>query len=105
MRGEMKKFIVRVDPELSDLIPEFLQHKRDDTQAILSGVASDRIDFETLSRIGHRLKGEGGSYGFEAISDYGAEIERAAHSCDGAAVRRYAIELAAYLNEIVIEDK
>jgi HPt (histidine-containing phosphotransfer) domain-containing protein len=100
---EMKKFVAQVDPDLCDLIPEFLEHKRGDTRAILSGISGEHIDFEALSGIGHRLKGEGGSYGLDAISLYGAEIERAARSRDAEAIRRYANELAAYLDSVQIE--
>jgi HPt (histidine-containing phosphotransfer) domain-containing protein len=99
----MKTFITRVDPELCDLIPGFLAHKRRDTHVILSGVAGDHVDFEALSGIGHKLKGEGGSYGLDAISFYGAEIEQAARNHDAEAIRRYANELAAYLDSVQIE--
>jgi len=99
----MKTFIAQVDPDLSDLIPDFLQHKRDDAQAILAGLSRDQIDFDALSRIGHKLKGDGGSYGFEAISFYGAEIERAARSHDAATVRHCAGELAVYLDSVQVE--
>ena len=102
-QAEMKKFIAQVDPDLCDLIPEFLEHKRGDTRAILSGISGEHIDFEALSGIGHKLKGEGGSYGLDAISLYGAEIERAARSRDAEAIRRYANELATYLDSVQIE--
>jgi hypothetical protein len=101
----MKKFLAQVDPDLFDLIPGFLQHKREDTHAILLGIARERIDFEELSRIGHKLKGEGGSYGLEPISIYGAGIELAARRRDAAAVSRYAHELAAYLDSLLNEDE
>jgi HPt (histidine-containing phosphotransfer) domain-containing protein len=99
----MKKLIAQVDPELRDLIPEFLAHKRGDTRAILSGVSREHVDFEGLRGIGHKLKGEGGSYGLDAISRFGAEIEQAARNHDVEAIRRGAIELAAYLDCIQIE--
>ncbi len=99
----MNKLIAQVDPELCDLIPGFLAHKRGDTRAILSGVSAEHIDFEVLSGLGHKLKGEGGSYGLDAISLYGAEIEQAARNHDAEAIRRYANELAVYLESVKIE--
>jgi HPt (histidine-containing phosphotransfer) domain-containing protein len=102
-RAEMKKFIAQVDPELRDLIPGFLANKHNDTLAILCALSSEKINFEAISRIGHKLKGEGGSYGLEAISVYGAEIEQAATSHDAEAIHRYANELAAYLDSVQIE--
>jgi hypothetical protein len=99
----MKKFIAQIDPDLCDLLPGFLAHKRGDTLAILSGVSGEHIDFEALSGIGHKLKGEGGSYGLDPISAYGAEIEQAARNRDAEAIRRYANELAAFLDSVQVE--
>jgi hypothetical protein len=99
----MKEVIARVDPDLCDLIPSFLEHKRDDARQILSGIAREQIDFKAVSGIGHKLKGEGGSYGLDEISLFGAEIEQAALNHDVETVRRYANELAAYLDSVQIE--
>jgi HPt (histidine-containing phosphotransfer) domain-containing protein len=99
----MNKFIARVDGDLRDLIPVFLARKLADTRAILSGIGNEQIDFEALSRIGHKLKGEGGSYGLDEISLYGSEIERAAHNRDAVSIRHYADELSLYLESVQIE--
>jgi HPt (histidine-containing phosphotransfer) domain-containing protein len=99
----MKKFTAQVDPDLRDLVPGFLEHKRDDARAIISEVSRANVDFKAISGIGHRLKGEGSSYGLDTISLYGAEIEQAAQSHDADAIRRYADELAAYIDSVVIE--
>ena len=99
----MRKFIAHVDPDLCDLIPGFLARKRSDARTILSGISAEHIDFEILSGIGHKLKGEGGSYGLDPISSYGAEIEQAARNRDAATIRHYAKELATYLDSLQIE--
>jgi HPt (histidine-containing phosphotransfer) domain-containing protein len=99
----MEKLITQIDPDLSDLIPEFLAHKRADTRAILTGISREQVDFEALSAIGHKLKGEGGSYGLDTISVYGAEIEKAARHREIEAIRRSAEALAAYLDSLQIE--
>ena len=99
----MQKFIVHVDADLSDLIPGFLERKRCDALTILDGVSGEPIDFETVSRIAHKLKGEGGSYGLDAISIYGAEIEQAALNHDALAIRDYAKQLSVYLDNVHIE--
>jgi len=102
-QAEMKKFIAHVDMDLRDLIPGFLANKRRDTMAILSAISTEHVGYEELSRIGHKLKGEGGSYGLDAISVYGAEIEQAAKNYDAEAIRRCVNELAAYLDSVQIE--
>jgi HPt (histidine-containing phosphotransfer) domain-containing protein len=99
---DMNKMVVQIDPELSDLIPGFLANKRNDMRRILAATTGATTDFEALSRIGHKLKGEGGSYGLEAISIYGGHIEQAANARDAAAVRRFASELSAYLDSVQV---
>jgi HPt (histidine-containing phosphotransfer) domain-containing protein len=101
--GHMKKFVAQVDPDVYDLMPGFLARKRSETRVILSAVSAAAVDFEEVSRIGHRLKGEGGSYGLDSITVYGTEIEQAARKHDAAAIRHYANELAAYLDSLQIE--
>jgi HPt (histidine-containing phosphotransfer) domain-containing protein len=96
----MPKFVVQIDPDLKDLIPGFLANKRNDTESIISAVNAHNTDFEALGRIGHRLKGEGGSYGLNAISAYGAEIELAAKSRDLETIRRCAHALCEYLESV-----
>ena len=98
----MKKVVIQVDPDLSDLIPVFLANKRSDVAAILSASADEPVDFEALGRVGHRLKGEGGSYGLDAVSAYGALIERAACERDVLPIRRCAHELSTYLDSLEI---
>jgi CheY-like chemotaxis protein/HPt (histidine-containing phosphotransfer) domain-containing protein len=98
--GKLKHPVVRVDPDLSDLIPGFIARKREDVATLSTAAAQN--DYETLSKIGHRLKGEGGSYGFDAISEIGSAIEQAAKSRDLAGVRRGAGELSTYLESVEI---
>lgn len=96
----LNKFVVRIDPDLSDLIPGFLANKRDDSSRIVA--AADRSDFDALGRIGHKIKGEGGSYGLDKISDIGAEVERAAKAGDSEAARQCGRELLNYLDAVEI---
>src|SRR5208282_2198096 len=70
-----RKIIVEIDPEISDLIPDFLQHKRDDLSLLIG--ALERSDFEALRSIGHRMKGEGAGFGFQMMSDIGMALEEA----------------------------
>jgi HPt (histidine-containing phosphotransfer) domain-containing protein len=99
----LEKFIAQVDVALCDLIPGFLEHKRDDTRKILSGISGEIIEFDAVAGIGHKLKGEGGSYGLDPISLYGAQIEQAARNHDTEAIRRYTHELATYLDSVQIQ--
>ena len=63
-------------PKFADLVPGFLQNRRQDVVAMLD--ALDRGDFATVESLGHGMKGAGGSWGFQAITDIGAALEQAA---------------------------
>jgi HPt (histidine-containing phosphotransfer) domain-containing protein len=96
----LSKLVVRIDPDLRDLVPVFITHKREDAHAIVAAIV--RSDYEALSKLGHRIRGEGGSYGFEELTEIGAALEIAAKSRDLAAIRKSAEELTAYLDSVEI---
>ena len=90
--------LVRANPKFADMIPGFLQNRRHDVIAMLD--ALDRGDFETVESLGHGMKGAGGSFGFEAITDIGAALEQAAESADTDASRKWVGELSSYLDRV-----
>jgi CheY-like chemotaxis protein/HPt (histidine-containing phosphotransfer) domain-containing protein len=92
--------LVRANPKFADMIPGFLQNRRQDVIAMLD--ALDRGDFETVESLGHGMKGAGGSFGFEAITDIGAALEQAAESADTDALRNWVGELSRYLDRVEI---
>lgn len=96
----MTRVVVHIDRDLSDLIPGFLGRKREDVAAMLR--AADAADFGTLASISHKIKGEGGSYGLDTISEIGAAIEQAAKACDLPTVRQCAQQLGAFLDSLEI---
>jgi HPt (histidine-containing phosphotransfer) domain-containing protein len=67
--------------------------------------ALDRGDFETVEFLGHGMRGAGGMFGFQAITDIGAALEQAAESADADASRKWVDELSRYLDRVeVISD-
>jgi HPt (histidine-containing phosphotransfer) domain-containing protein len=96
----MDAILVRADPKFADLIPGFLQNRRQDVIAMLG--ALDRGDFETVENLGHGMRGAGGSWGFQAITDIGAGLEQAAESADSDASRKWVGELSRYLDRVEI---
>ncbi len=67
-----------VDPELDELRREFLAEADEKVREIEAKVA-DRspASVERLVHLAHQLKGSGGSYGFQVISDEATELEKA----------------------------
>ena len=98
--SRMDTILVRAEPKFADLIPVFLQNCRKNVIAMLD--ALDRGDFETVEILGHGMRGAGGSYGFQAITDIGAALEQAAESADTDASRKWVDELSRYLDRVEI---
>lgn len=69
---------VQIPAELYDLIPGFINRRHQDGVELKKLWAMN--EFESISRIGHKLKGNGLSYGFKFLSQTGAEIEVAAQN-------------------------
>ena len=100
---EEGKIIVRVDPDLEDLIPGFLENRRKDVQSLQG--ALERGDYETIRVLGHSMKGAGGGYGFDGITDIGRFLEESAKNEDAQEIKNRITELSNYLEriEIIIE--
>ena len=90
-----------VDADLKELIPGFLQTRREDVAAITT--ALDAGDWKTVFILGHSMKGSGGGYGFDEISAVGEVIETAAKANDAAMVKTGVARLADYLDRIDIK--
>jgi hypothetical protein len=48
------------------------------------------------------MRGSGGAFGFQAITDIGAELQQAAESADTGASRKWVGELSNYLDRVKI---
>ena len=94
------RVIVEVDEDLSDLIPGFLTHKRAEVATIFEAVT--RRDYAAISSLAHRIKGDGGSYGFDSMTEMGRSLENAAAMHDDGAVTALARQLLSYLDHVEI---
>lgn len=94
------RVIVEVDEGLSDLIPGFLAHKRADISTILEAVT--RRDYTEIGHVAHRIKGEGGSYGFDTMTELGRSLEAAAATRDDGAVCALARQLLNYIDHVEV---
>ena len=94
------KIIVKVDPDLEGIIPGFLLNRQADIQTIQA--ALEQSDYETIQVAGHKMKGVGGGYGFDAITTISRSIQQAAENQDGEGVRGGVDELASYLERIEV---
>jgi HPt (histidine-containing phosphotransfer) domain-containing protein len=91
---------VYIDQGIEDIVPGFLENRRRDVQTLETALQHN--DMKTIRVIGHRMKGDGGGYGFDAISVVGAALEQAAarEDCDG--IRRSTAELMDFLVRVTV---
>ncbi len=87
---------VRVDKELQDLVPGYLQKRRVDVENLLR--AAGQCDYETIRILGHTMKGSGGGYGFDAITEIGRQLEKAAKERDHEECGKMITKLSEYLD-------
>ena len=71
-----EKIVVKIDPELEDLIPGFLNNRTKDLATLQAALKEQ--NYQSIQSVGHSLKGVGGGYGFTGMSEIGAAIEKAA---------------------------
>ena len=94
---------VSVDSDLVELIPDFLQSIRDEIPRL--SMLLDESNYADIQRIGHSLKGVGGGYGFQRITDLGAQIEQAARSSQHDGIELGIADLRDYLARVQIITK
>jgi len=90
--------VVSIDADLQDLIPGYLAHRRTDVERIRR--ALEERDYAALRTMGHQMKGTGGGYGFDAITDIGRAIEEAARAGQDEEIRRQGSLLLDYLDRV-----
>ncbi|HMS83961.1 MAG TPA: Hpt domain-containing protein [Nitrospira sp.] len=98
-----KKEVVLVDASFEPLIQKFMANRKKEIVAMRE--ALDSQNFEMVRTIAHGMKGVGGSYGFDRVTDIATAIEHAAKAADAEAIRRELPVLESYLGcvEIVYE--
>lgn len=91
---------IRVDPEIADLVPGFLERRRNDVERLRE--AATRGDYPWIRDLAHRVKGSGETYGFKGLSEIGGALERAAAGSDAAGVRDAVERYAEYVKRVRI---
>jgi HPt (histidine-containing phosphotransfer) domain-containing protein len=89
---------IEVDPDLAELIPGFLANREQDVATIRTALPQG--DLTLIRRIGHGMKGEGAAFGFDGLSDLGAELEQAALAADTSEIARLSDAIADYLGRV-----
>lgn len=94
------KIVVGLRKLLQPLIPEFLENRQRDVTRLRCAVVKG--DYEAIRDLGHNLKGLGGAFGFDPITDFGATIEESARAENEARIKATTERLADYLNRVEV---
>ncbi len=94
------EIVVYIDSDLEDLTPGFLENRQNDTVVIGRLLQAD--DLAEIQRLGHSMKGSGGGYGFDEITDIGMKIEDAAKDSDRDEILRQNERLSQYLQNVKV---
>lgn len=97
------KIVIHADPEIKEIIPAFLEHRKEDLITIAKLLETN--DFQSVQRLGHQMKGAGEGYGFDGITKIGADLEARAKEADAGGVRKALEDLGDYLRRLVILDE
>lgn len=97
----MAEYIAKVDKDLEDLIPRYIESVKQYAADMKKLLAAS--DLPPLARIAHNLKGSGGGYGFMPITEMGAAIEAAAKAGDAAPIPDLLAKLEDYASNVRIE--
>jgi len=97
------RVVVYVDSDLEDLIPMFLENRHKDVDDIRRLLREGNMG--EIRRLGHSMKGSGGGYGFDEISEIGRGIEEAAKVGNMEEIEKLNNRLAEYLSvvEVVVQ--
>lgn len=96
-----EKITVKVDKDLEELIPGFMQRRRGDVASIKASLSAGELDKIRIT--GHSMKGTGGGYGFDDLSQIGAALEKAAVAGDASKISALVDRLEKYLDNVIVQ--
>ncbi len=90
--------MAELEKQLALLAPQYLTHRRQELGELK--VLLEHSNFEKIQTLGHRLKGNAKSYGFEELGWIGKKLEDAAEKSDAPGIRVLIHETENYLNQV-----
>ncbi|MFK8068636.1 MAG: Hpt domain-containing protein [Gammaproteobacteria bacterium] len=96
----MDTITIQCDPDLEDLIPGYMNNRRKDITVIRECLKDD--NFAQIHTLGHSMKGSGGGYGFDEITDLGSRLELAALASNKDEIDQVVETLEDYVNRVEV---
>ena len=95
--------IVSLDKDFAEIIPVFINDVIQSVSTMKEALSVN--DFQTIHKISHQIKGAGGGYGLEVVSEIGNVINMAAKQKNGTEISKLLEKLIHYLQHIKITFK
>jgi HPt (histidine-containing phosphotransfer) domain-containing protein len=92
--------VIRADPYMAHHIPRFLENRRAELVPVRE--AARVGDLATVRAFGHKIKGSGGTFGFDAVSVLGDRLEQCAKDANRTEVLRVVDEIGWYLDHVQV---
>lgn len=75
-----EKIKIDIDVDLQDLIPRFIENRKNEIQLLHKLVSEN--DIPAVAQLAHKIKGTAAGYGFSHLSNLASEMELAARNND-----------------------
>jgi HPt (histidine-containing phosphotransfer) domain-containing protein len=92
--------LVHIDPSFEPLVPKFLTNRKKEVVTMQDALSAQ--DFETVRTVAHGMKGAGGSYGFDRVTEIAAVVEQAAKTGDSSTIECHLPLLGSYLDRVQV---
>ena len=93
--------VVQVDKNFAEFVPAFMEDVLQDIRKMAQALA--RKDFDAVRKASHRIKGAGGGFGLETISEIAGTLEAAAKSRSNDNTAKALSDFSDYVNTLQIE--
>jgi len=91
---------IELENELASLAPQYLKNRTQELGELKELLIQS--DFSKIQTLGHRLKGNAKSYGFEQLGEIGSQLEEAAQVQDSSRIKVLIHETESYLSQFLI---
>jgi hypothetical protein len=94
---------LRVEPQLKDLVPGFLAHRRRDLERMRTALRAG--DLAAIRDVGHNIRCFSRVYGFDVLTSLGDEIQVAADECSTLRIVHLQGQLADFLARVELVEE
>lgn len=91
---------VEVDEELKDILPGFMNNREKDLVLLREALANN--DFETIGKIGHKVAGSSGGYGFDELGKMAKSLELKVKDGDTSNLKEIVDQFEEYIRNVEI---